>query len=93
MQYYVSTDLIAQDLKKRNPKVAEMLSELPTNESIAMEAMKVFPTVIGHSCLDVTGDAERQDIKDSSVKVFLGKNKNPNDWLISYPGLAPFSGA
>ena len=52
-----------------------------------MEAMKVFPTVIGHSGLDVTGDAERQDIKDSSVKVFLGKNKNPNDWLISYPGL------
>ena len=82
-----SPDLIAQDLKKRNPKVAEMLSELPTNESIAMEAMKVFPTVIGHSGLDVTGDAERQDIKDSSVKVFLGKNKNPNDWLISYPGL------
>ena len=82
-----SPDLIAQDLKKRNPKVAEMLSELPTNESIAMEAMKVFPTVIGHSGLDVTGDAERQDIKDSSVKVFSGKNKNPNDWLISYPGL------
>ena len=58
-----SPDLIAQDLKKKNPKVAEMLSELPTNESIAMEAMKVFPTVIGHSGLDVTGDAERQDIK------------------------------
>ena len=38
-----------------------------------MEAMKVFPTVIGHSGLDVTGDAERQDIKDSSVKVFWEK--------------------
>ena len=49
--------------------------------------MKKFPTVIGHSGLDVTGDAERNDIKDTSVKVFLGKNKNPKDWLVSYPGL------
>ena len=48
-----------------------------------MEAMKNFPTVIGHSGLDVEGDAAREDIKDSSVKVFLGKNKKPNDWLIS----------
>ena len=52
-----------------------------------MEAMKSFPTVIGHSGLDVQGDARRDDIKDSSVKVFLGKNQKPNDWLIQYPGL------
>ena len=37
--------------------------------------MKEFPTVIGHSGLDVTGDAERSDIKDTSVKVFLEKIK------------------
>ena len=72
-----SPDLIAKDLEQRNPKVAEMLTKLPTNESIAMNVMDKFPTVIGHSGLDVTGDAERNDIKDSSVKVFLGKSKKP----------------
>ena len=82
-----SPDLIAKDLEKRNPELAKKLIELPTNESIAMEVMKIFPTVIGHSGLDVIGDAERKDIKDTSVKVFLGKNKNTKDWLISYPGL------
>ena len=29
-----------------------------------------FPTVIGHSGLDVEGDAAREDIKDSSVNFF-----------------------
>ena len=82
-----SPDLIAKDLEKRNPELAKKLIELPTNESIAMEVMKIFPTVIGHSGLDVIGDAERKDIKDTSVKVFLGKNKNTKDWLVSYPGL------
>ena len=82
-----SPDLIAKDIEKRNPDVAKILNKLPSNESIAVEVMKEFPTVIGHSGLDVTGDAERSDIKDTSVKVFLGKNKNPKDWLVSYPGL------
>ena len=71
-----SPDLIAKDIEKRNPDVAKILNKLPSNESIAVEVMKEFPTVIGHSGLDVTGDAERSDIKDTSVKVFLGKNKN-----------------
>ena len=26
-------------------------------------------------------------IPQQVVKVFLGKNKNPKDWLVSYPGL------
>ncbi len=82
-----SPDLIAKDIEKRNPDVAKILNKLPSNESIAVDVMKEFPTVIGHSGLDVTGDAERSDIKDTSVKVFLGKNKNPKDWLVSYPGL------
>ena len=82
-----SPTLIARDLEKRNPKVADILKKLPSNESIAMDVMKTFPTVIGHSGLDVTGDAKRDDIKDTSVKVFLGKDKNPKNWLISYPGL------
>ena len=82
-----SPELIAEDVKKRNPEIAKLLETLPSNESVAMEAMKNFPTVIGHSGLDVQGDAGRDDIKDSSVKVFLGKNQKPNDWLIQYPGL------
>ena len=82
-----SPELIAKDVENRNPKIADLLKTLPSNESLAMEAMKKFPTVIGHSGLDVTGDANRKDIKDTSVKVFLGKNQKPKDWLISYPGL------
>ena len=34
--------------------------------------MTKFPIVIGHSGLDVTGDANRDDIKSTSVKVLLG---------------------
>lgn len=82
-----SPELIANDVKNRNPEIANLLKKLPSNESLAMEVMKKFPVVIGHSGLDVTGDADRDDIKDTSVKVFLGKNQKPKDWLISYPGL------
>ena len=82
-----SPELIAEDVKERSPEIANLLKTLPSNESLAMEAMKAFPTVIGHSGLDVQGDANRNDIKDTSVKVFLGKNKKPKDWLIKYPGL------
>ncbi len=82
-----SPELIAKDVENRNPKIADLLKSLPSNESLAMEAMKKFPIVIGHSGLDVTGDADRDDIKDTSVKVFLGKNQKPKDWLITYPGL------
>ena len=82
-----SPELIAEDVMERSPEIANLLKTLPSNESLAMEAMKAFPTVIGHSGLDVQGDANRNDIKDTSVKVFLGKNKKPKDWLIKYPGL------
>ena len=82
-----SPDLISNDLRERNPEVADILSKLPSNESIAVEAMKQFPVIIGHSGLDLEGDAKRESIKDTSVKVSLGKNAKPKDWLISYPGL------
>ena len=82
-----SPDLISQDLEKRNPKIAKLLSKLPSNEFLAMEVMKEFPVVIGHSGLDIEGDAKRNDINESSVKVFVGKGTNPKEWLISYPGL------
>ena len=48
--------------------------------------MKKFPVVIGHSGLDVEGDAKRKDIKETSMKAFLGKSKIKS-WLTSYPGL------
>ena len=82
-----SPELISRDIEKRNPEIAELLKRLPSNEFVAMEAMKKFPIIIGHSGLDVEGDANRDDINESSVKVFLGKNQNYKDWLISYPGL------
>jgi adenylate cyclase len=82
-----SPELISRDIKKRNPEISDLLSKLPSNEYLAMEAMKKFPTVIGHSGLDVEGDAKRLDINETSVKVFLGKSQNPKDWLIAYPGL------
>ncbi len=82
-----SPELISKDLKNRNPEIAELLEKLPSNEFLAMEAMKKFPIVIGHSGLDVRGDADRDDINESSVKVFLGKSQNPKNWLIKYPGL------
>ena len=44
-----SPDLISQDLEKRNPKIAKLLSELPSNEFLAMKVMNDFPVVIGHS--------------------------------------------
>ncbi len=81
-----SPELISKDIKKRNPKLALELEKLPSNESIAAEEMSNFATVIGHSGLDVIGDAMRKDIKDTSVKVFLG-NKDIKKWLVSYPGL------
>ena len=42
-----SPSLIAKDLEKRNPKIAEILKELPSNETIARESMKSFPTSDG----------------------------------------------
>ena len=48
--------------------------------------MTKFSIVIGHSGLDVTGDANRDDIKSTSVKVLLG-DKGIKNWLTSYPGL------
>ena len=44
-----------------------------------MEAMNDFPVVIGHSGLDIEGDAKRNDINESSVKVFVGKVRIPRN--------------
>ncbi len=81
-----SPELISKDLAFRNPNLAKELSRLPSNESIAANEMTKFPIVIGHSGLDVIGDANRDDIKDTSVKVLLGE-KGIKNWLTSYPGL------
>ena len=91
-----SPNLIAKDLALSNPKLSRELSRLPSNEQVAVDSMlkpgeKVNPKdpkvkiVLGHSGLNIKGDADRKDIKESSVKAFLGKD--PKDWLKSYPGL------
>jgi Predicted transmembrane sensor domain len=38
-----SPELISRDLENRNPKIAKMLMELPSNESLATDQMKSFP--------------------------------------------------
>ena len=35
-------ELISKDLEKRNPELARLLSELPSNELLAMEIMEKF---------------------------------------------------
>ena len=37
-------------------------------------------------CIKHWKPEERDDNKDTSDKVFLGNNKDPKKWLISYPG-------
>ena len=91
-----SPNLIAKDLEIRNPQLSKQLSLLPSNESIAADSMlkkneKFNPqkpklkVVLGHSALNIKGDADREDVQESSVKAILGKN--PKNWLIPYPGL------
>ena len=47
-------------MEKRNPELARLLKELPSNELLAMAIMEKFPIVIGHSGLDVEGDAKER---------------------------------
>ena len=91
-----SPNLIAKDLRIRNPELSRQLSILPSNESIAADSMlnkneefdpqkPKLKIVLGHSALNIKGDAERDDVQESSVKAILGKN--PKSWLTPYPGL------
>ena len=41
--------------------------------------------VLGHSALNLEGDAKREDVHETSVKAFLGKD--PKNWLTPSPGL------
>ena len=74
-----SPDLISQDLEKRNPKIAKLLSKLPSNEFLAMEVMKEFPVVIGHSGLDIEGDAKEMILTSHQLKFLLGKGQIPRN--------------
>ena len=65
-----SPQLISKDLKNRNPEIAQLLDDLPSNESIATDSMKKFPVVIGHSGLDVEGDAKRKDILATMDEIY-----------------------
>ena len=91
-----SPNLIAKEIEKLNPKLASELSKLPSNEFIASQSMlkkneKPDPKnpklkiVLGHSALNLEGDAKREDVQETSVKAFLGKD--PKNWLTPSPGL------
>ena len=40
---------------------------------------------MGHSALNLEGDAKEEDVHETSVKAFLGKD--PKNWLTPSPGL------
>ncbi|MAH78852.1 MAG: adenylate/guanylate cyclase domain-containing protein [Rickettsiales bacterium] len=91
-----SPNLIAEDIKLKNPVLSEKLSLLPTNEEVAVKYMlkkneKFNPSnpklkiVLGHSALNSEGDAKRKDVQETSVKASIGKN--PKEWLNPYIGL------
>lgn len=91
-----SPNLIALDLEKSQPELANQLSKMPPNEVIAANFMlkkgeKFDPkkpkmrVVLGHSALNIEGDENRKDIQDTSVKAFLGKD--PKKWLSPSIGL------
>ncbi len=91
-----SPNLIAEDIKEKNPNLALELSKLPSNEIIATQFMlkkreevnlkkPKLKVVLGHSALNIKGDATRQDIQKSSVQGFLGKDPKP--WLPPSIGL------
>jgi len=42
-----SPELIAEDVMDRSPEIANLLKTLPSNESLAMEAMKAFQQLLG----------------------------------------------
>ena len=91
-----SPNLIALDLEKSQPELANQLSKMPPNEVIATNFMlkkgeKFDPkkpkirVVLGHSALNIKGDENRNDIQNTSVNAFLGKD--PKKWLSPSIGL------
>ena len=81
-----SPTLIAKDLKNRFPVISKELEKLPSNEQVAVESMSKIPIVLGHSALNILGDANRNDVKESSVKAILGEDPKKK-WLKLYPGI------
>ena len=81
-----SPTLIAKDLKKKYPNISEELEKLPSNEEVAVESMSNIPIVLGHSALNILGDANRDNVKESSVKAILGEDPKKK-WLKLYPGI------
>jgi adenylate cyclase len=81
-----SPTLIAKDLKKKYPTISEELAKLPSNEEVAVESMSNIPIVLGHSAMNILGDANRENVKESSVKAILGEDPKKK-WLKLYPGI------
>lgn len=81
-----SPSLIAKNLRLKYPNLSQELSKLPSNEQIAVNSMVNIPIILGHSALNITGDAYRENVKDTSVKAILGEDPKKK-WLKLYPGL------
>ena len=81
-----SPTLIAKDLQKKYPDISKELEKLPSNEEVAVESMTNIPIVLGHSALNILGDANRNNVKESSVKAILGEDPKKK-WLKRYPGI------
>ncbi len=91
-----SPNLIAKNIQLQDPKLSRQLSLLPSNEEVAIKSMlnkgekfnsqePKLKIILGHSALNIEGDAKREDVNDTSVKAFLGND--PKLWLKPYPGL------
>lgn len=91
-----SPNLIADNLKITSPELSSELIKLPSNEIIATQSMlkknekfnsnnPKLKVVLGHSALNLEGDAKREDIQESSVKAFIGED--PKIWLKPSIGL------
>ena len=48
--------------------------------------MSNIPIVLGHSAMNILGDANRENVKESSVKAILGEDPKKK-WLKLYPGI------
>ncbi len=81
-----SPEFLAEDLKDNYPDLHKKLLKLPSNEEIAVSAMKSIPIVLGHSAMNETADSKKDYIKDTSVKAILGEDPKKK-WLKKYPGL------
>ncbi len=81
-----SPSMIAKNLKKSFPELSKQLQKLPSNEQVAVKSMSKIPIVLGHSAINIKGDANKNYLKGSSVKANIGVDPKKK-WLKEYPGI------